>query len=373
MKRLLIYCLLMVGAFTQLKAQSFLNGGFENNTAGVDRINITNAAFNGFMANTTGFGTWSGVGNLDIVRTTSYGLGPQSGTWYIALTGGGTDRVAMELSSSLVAGNTYTLNYYDNQWSTFTSPPVRVGISNSPTFLGTFVFMGGAPISTAWTLKTQTFVAPVSGNFITIETDGAASGGVWTKVDNFFLSVPLPLQSVALGAEQISGTNEVVVRAHLQPDGTPLTYWLERSVDGQAFDSMREVFPAQNDNGELVFAENDRLVSQSHQEYRLKVVDANGQVHYTAPIQVDAHHSEPEFLLFPNPSNGLVSLYYRHPLVSDDVSIQVYDLQGKLVTQKALDRTFAEQQLDLTGMDPGLYLVNIVSGGFRQCARLVLE
>ena len=39
-------------------SQAFLNGDFEINTAGVDQINLGNAAFNGFMSNTIAFGSF---------------------------------------------------------------------------------------------------------------------------------------------------------------------------------------------------------------------------------------------------------------------------------------------------------------------------
>lgn len=356
-----------------LFGQSFLNGGFETNTAGVDRINITNAAFNTYMSSNTGFGTWSGVGNLDIVRTTSYGLGPQSGTWYIALTGGGTDRVAMQLASPLVAGNTYTLNYYDNQWSTFTSPEVRVHVSTNNSTLGTFAFMGGAPISTSWTLRTNTFIAPISGNFICIETNGVASGGVWTKVDNFFFTVVLPVQSLVMGGERLKGTNTVEVRAELETDEPNLAYFLERGTDGGEFELVRQVFPELGNGGKYKLAETDELISFQHQDYRLKMVDANGGVHYSSPIQIETTASEPEFLVYPNPSNGLFNLFYRHPLVDDAVSIEVYDLQGKQILQKELDRTSPEQLLDLRGTAHGLYFLNIRSGGYQSTSRIIIQ
>ena len=38
-------------------SQTFLNGDFEITTAGVDQINLGNAAFNGFMSNTIAFGS----------------------------------------------------------------------------------------------------------------------------------------------------------------------------------------------------------------------------------------------------------------------------------------------------------------------------
>ncbi|MBK7667880.1 MAG: hypothetical protein IPJ32_11410 [Sphingobacteriaceae bacterium] len=64
-------------------AQNFLNGSFENNTAaGIDRINLSNAAFNGFMPNVNSYGT---TPNLDIIQSPTWGGGgAQHCKYYVA-------------------------------------------------------------------------------------------------------------------------------------------------------------------------------------------------------------------------------------------------------------------------------------------------
>ena len=91
-------------------SQVFLNGDFENNTAGTDQINISNAAYGGFMANSVAFGTF---GDIDIVTSGTYCGFRQSGCWYVALTGNGTDAFSMRLSAPLVTGNSYTMSFWD--------------------------------------------------------------------------------------------------------------------------------------------------------------------------------------------------------------------------------------------------------------------
>ncbi|MBL0342764.1 MAG: hypothetical protein IPP71_18865 [Bacteroidetes bacterium] len=96
--------------------QIFLNGDFEINTAGVDKVNIVNSQYNSFMSNSVAFGNWNSGGpnggNMDIITSNTYcGLGAQQGNWYVCLTGGGTDAISLQLSVPLVAGNSYEISF----------------------------------------------------------------------------------------------------------------------------------------------------------------------------------------------------------------------------------------------------------------------
>ncbi len=164
-------------------AQAFLNGNFEINTctAGVDQINLSNVAFNAAMANTTAFGSF---GDMDIITTATYSGLAQSGLWYVAFTGGGTDAIAMQLTTPLVAGNTYSICFYDRADANFTPMPVQIGVSATNNSFGTIVYTASAAATVGvWTQRTATFVAPLAGQYITVQTTGAL--GNWTQTDNF--------------------------------------------------------------------------------------------------------------------------------------------------------------------------------------------
>ena len=179
--------ILLFFSFQTTFAQTFLNGDFENNTAGFDQINMSNAAFNSTMANTTAFGTY---GDMDIITSPTYCGLCQSGLWYTSLTGSATDAIAMELSAPLVAGNSYTISFWDKGcWGTYstTGPPVEIGVSNSSTSFGTSVYNAPNPLNGTWVQRTFTFTAPISGLYITVQL---SAGGLsdWTQIDNFTFS-----------------------------------------------------------------------------------------------------------------------------------------------------------------------------------------
>ena len=183
-KYLLLF--LLVFSHSIFKSQTFLNGSFEINTAVNNQINLSNAGFNGFMSNTFAFGT---TGNMDIIRTNTWGGGfAQHCTWYVALTGSGTDIFSMTLSAPLVTGTTYTISFWDRKDAGFAAFPVQIGLSTVNNAAGTVIYTAPvAPTNNVWTQRTFTFVAPNNGQFITVRQNGGSTSS-WAHVDNFVLN-----------------------------------------------------------------------------------------------------------------------------------------------------------------------------------------
>jgi hypothetical protein len=164
--------------------QNFLNGDFEINSASGDQINLLNPAFNTFMPNTNGYGT---SGNLDIITSTVYSGGPHHGNWFIGFTGGGTDLLSLKLTAPLVAGNTYTVTFYDKKDANFVSLPIEISVSTSNNTAGTLVYTTPSPsINSIWTQRTFTFTAPNNGQFIAVRQQGSISN--WVQLDDFSFS-----------------------------------------------------------------------------------------------------------------------------------------------------------------------------------------
>ncbi|NVO01894.1 MAG: carbohydrate binding domain-containing protein [Bacteroidetes bacterium] len=192
MKKLIAIIGIIIVSITSnsiVRSQTFLNGNFEKNTAiiGTDLINLSNVDFNSKMENTFAFGSY---GDMDIINTATYNGLPQNGSWYVALTGGGTDAISMELSSKLVSGKTYTISFWDRGSSSYQPLPFQMGVSNDKRSIVTAVATAETPVVGVWTKRTLTFIAPMDALYITIQMTGVNNLQDWAHVDNFMFENP---------------------------------------------------------------------------------------------------------------------------------------------------------------------------------------
>jgi gliding motility-associated-like protein len=187
MKHYLIFIFLVCIGLTA-RSQSFLNGSFENSATTTNIINTTNANYTSVMNNSSAFGTF---GNMDIITSCTWGC-PTYGSWYVSLTGNGTDAISMELSQSLVSGNTYSFTFYDRKHQSYQCTPIQIGLSTSATAFGTLVWTASATATNStWVQRTVTFVAPNNGSYITVKQSGGTTG-FWAHIDNFEFSSYAP-------------------------------------------------------------------------------------------------------------------------------------------------------------------------------------
>ncbi len=237
-------------------AQSILNGSFEINTAGTDQLNLQNAQYNSFISNSTAFGDWNGGGpaggNIDIIGSSDYCGQAQCGNWFVALTSGGTDAISLKLSSPLIAGNTYSISFYDRSCTPF--PPgegVEVGVSNFNNLFGILVYAAPPPVYDAgWTHRMFSFIAPDSAWYVTVRCGGVNHQLPWTQVDNFTVTSTCS-DNLDLGNDTaLCAGNSLLLNAgtscatYLWLDGSTVptltvtqtgAYWVEVSQDACVF------------------------------------------------------------------------------------------------------------------------------------------
>jgi len=177
--------------------QTLLNGDFENNSAGGTTFNMTNATFNATMSDMTAFG---GSEEIDLVTGTDFGIAPQSGDWKLGLhqrtnDPANVDAFSFDLSSSIVSGYAYDLQFYTAGLDGKALGAVEIGLSSSATDFGTLIFSGTAASADAWTQFDYNFVASINADFLTVRVDTLTD--MYAFVDNFSLNtapavVPAP-------------------------------------------------------------------------------------------------------------------------------------------------------------------------------------
>ena len=177
----------------QVKGQSLINGNFESNTAPSDQINLSNNKFNELMSDILSFGS---SGNLDILESNRFSGGPQSGDWFIAMTGGGTDVLSIPISEALVEGHEYFISFFDKADITFPALPIEIGLSSIQDDFGTLIYTTNeSAVTGIWQERNFSFSSPFQAEYITARPQG--SNQSWVHVDNF--KIEKCIQDVNIG------------------------------------------------------------------------------------------------------------------------------------------------------------------------------
>ncbi len=343
----------------KINAQSFLNGSFETNTcpAGIDKINLTNVAYNGFMANSFSFGTWSGTGDMDILTQPTYGLA-QQGLWYVALTGAGTDQISMTLNAPLVMGNPYTISFYDRGYSGFTPQPVEIGLSTVNNAYGTFMASTSVvPSIGVWTLRTISFVAPNNGQFITVRTAGAI--GNWTQVDNFTFVSTLPIELLDFTSQCKDHSTQLNWSTATEKNND--FFSVERSQNGFDFIEIGEVKGSNNSDHRINYSFTDSKQPEGINYYRLKQNDRNGNSSYSNILVAEKCSAKQDlnYEVFPNPGSDFLNV--RVSNFSTGTKLKILSSVGQTVYETAIENNL--NYIDISGFDSGIYLIQIANDG----------
>jgi hypothetical protein len=103
---------------------------------------------------------------------------------------------------------------------------------------------------------------------------------------------------------------------------------------------------------------------------RYKVTDLSGneseeairRINVTEVTGLNVMNIEKLMSVYPNPSNGLISMRLADAQ-SQDVHVFVYDMLGKLVQQQNINKNNLQvQELDLSNQPKGFYLLRVQSG-----------
>ncbi|MBL0103102.1 MAG: hypothetical protein IPP51_04720 [Bacteroidetes bacterium] len=346
-----IFPVLLFWSAESVFAQTILNGSFETNLAGADQVNLTNAAFNSMVTNLVAFGTY---GDMDLISSATYCGGPPNGSWYVALTGAGTDAFSMKLSSPLNAGTQYTLNFADHGCGAPYSIgpcPVQIGISTTSATFGTLVYTAPLPAPGMWVNRSATFTAPVSGQFITVQLSGGGLSN-WTQVDNFVLvPTPLPIELLSFTAQLED--NHTNINWETATEINNDHFEIERSGDAQNFTSIEQLPGSGTTTISHSYSIKDFSVPEGIVYYRLKQVDFDGKYTYSEKIAIDNTKTKSLsfFVSFAGSSSLLISL--SGTFESEYFRLTIYSMSGQIVYSNSFySNNLSEIRLDkpLTGI-----------------------
>ncbi len=167
--------------------------------------------------------------------------------------------------------------------------------------------------------------------------------------------VPAPVELISFSAKKEN--TSIIVEWQTASEINNSHFVIEKSKDGKIFTEVATIKGNNNSSVTQSYSITDYTPYSLNSYYRLKQVDFNGDYVYSEIITVYIENSF-TLQIIPNPASQYIDVVGNFPTLSDLI---VYDVYGKqLINQKT---SLGKQRLDLSGFTPGVYFIQINSGG----------
>lgn len=187
-------------------------------------------------------------------------------------------------------------------------------------------------------------------------------------VTRYNLSAALPVQLLDFTATRHSNT--VLLNWKTASESNSSHFIIERSTDGKNFASIGTVAAAGTSNRIIAYQFTDAAPLEGNNFYRLKQMDKDGSPNLSQIVRV-AFGPKLAYTFGPNPAKGRVTISLENNPYP--VTVQLTDLNGKLVKQQLVPASQTQAILYLNGITKGIYLLKMVTGQGVQTGKLMVE
>lgn len=291
---------------------------------------------------------------------------PDGGTWLgVAALG----ECAETFIFGLTPGQSYTLYFCGANFGTGSSyngvlaePQITVGAS-----VQSFSIPQAASV---WTAYSMNFTA--NATTMMLQVTHPSGPNAYASLDGFNLTgnvcnpviLPAGIENFSATAQQC----KVALDWSIPADYPATGFELQRSLDGQAFTTFREL-PA---DGQLQYRSWDRFPEENGY-YRLRILHEDGHVAMSKVLQVDGKCQSQHMELAPNPieqgSTAQIKLFSE----KDNASVRVFDLSGQLMYRADVQGkggTWQTHDLPCAEWPAGVYQI---VGSWGATQRLVIQ
>lgn len=200
---------------------------------------------------------------------------------------------------------------------------------------------GGMPTFTLGTMSNYVLLYRTgqSGNWLEVATPnsivgdriffnnlGALADGYITLGTRDFHNSPLPVQLVQFTA--LPKNDEVELNWSTANEKNNSYFTLERSKDGENFESFATIKGAGNSSSLIHYSNTDLDPYAGISYYRLKQTDYDGKSTYSEIVDVNMRKTGKELLLYPNPGNGDFKLKLPET-DTEEILLTIRDVSGK--------------------------------------------
>ena len=187
-------------------------------------------------------------------------------------------------------------------------------------------------------------------------------------------ALPLPVTLTSLAASRQSPG--AVVRWQTASEQHSLRFEVERSVNAVDYQRIGTVAAAGSSSSALTYSLSDATVGLGGYYYRLRQVDTDGTISYSAPVALAAAASAGNTLLssvYPNPFRADLRVELTQP-ATGSVALDLVDTHGRRVWAGSVAAPGRQVQLAIPAtVAPGTYVLLVRANGQQVSRRVVKE
>ncbi len=167
-------------------------------------------------------------------------------------------------------------------------------------------------------------------------------------LENAYCGLLLPVELISFTA--VYKNEAAVLRWQIAQPETAHGFVVERSNDGRAWTAIHAQ-PAIA--SKTVYDASDPGPVPGMNYYRLKMTDINGEVNYSPVQKIYIPSIQERVRIYPNPANRKIII--TGPLATNEIDL--FDLSGKLLWKRIIDRRQTAHEIDLPELPAGVYVI----------------
>ncbi|MEO8666576.1 MAG: T9SS type A sorting domain-containing protein [Ignavibacteria bacterium] len=259
------------------------------------------------------------------------------------------------------------------QWDVVSTNALAVSMNvlSGPPSGSTFTFVSVAPLTYHFSWPSVPFVFPMT--FIRFEIRDAL--GTILEVCDVTYEFPLPVELASFAS--IVSRNDVKLNWTTTSEINNARFEIERSTVSQDWSKVGTVEGNGTITNPTSYSFTDRGLASGSYSYRLKQVDFNGNFEYFNLNNEVAIGAPSGFELsqnYPNPFNPSTNIEFGLP-EAGNVSIKVYDINGKLVSTISngfMNAGFYTVRFDAFNLASGIYFYKFDATNFTKIMKMSL-
>lgn len=213
----------------------------------------------------------------------------------------------------------------------------------------------------------SSYTAKLGGNYNMVLEYYENGGANRISVNMSMATLPIKLISFN-GALNAGSKAELVWKCTNAENFSHFT--VQKSTDGRNFEDVHNIDAKSDYSDVQTFAYTDAAAVTGSAYYRLAMVDRDGSTDYSTVIVLSAKAgSVPK--IYPTIVEG-GSIYVETGTAREQVKLEVYDMNGKLVFGKNLNGGKQQVSLQFNGKAQGAYVARISSGRENMLTQLIV-